>query len=97
MVIIISPGCEKIFARQVDTHNRRGYIGLMKISEYRRKSGLTQRELANLIGVTDVAIGRYEAGRIPEPAILRKIYDVTKGRVGPNDFYDFPALKRSGH
>ncbi len=36
---------------------------MSKISELRQKSGLTQRELAYIVGVTETTIRNYEKGR----------------------------------
>lgn len=62
----------------------------MKLSEYRRSIGMTQRDLANLIGVSDVALSRYESGRVPESSVMRRIFEVSEGRVSPNDFFEIP-------
>jgi hypothetical protein len=32
---------------------------------------------------------------IPRPPTMMQIYVVTKGRVTPNDFYEFPKLRRA--
>lgn len=36
---------------------------MSKIAELRESAGLTQRELANIVGVTDTTIRNYEKGR----------------------------------
>jgi len=42
-----------------------------RIKEYRTKRGLTQRELAGMVGVTDAAIWNYETGRCnPRKAVI---------------------------
>jgi len=48
-----------------------------RIREVRRKLGLTQAEFGKRVGVTNVSVARYEAGRIPHLQILSQI-----GRAG---------------
>jgi transcriptional regulator with XRE-family HTH domain len=44
-----------------------------RIREVRRKLGLTQAEFGRWLGVTNISVARYEAGRIPRFNILREI------------------------
>ena len=62
----------------------------MDLKTWRKKEGLTQRELADLTGLSDVTICRYESReRKPtEESVIMRLYEVTKGQVTPNDFYD---------
>ena len=47
------------------------------ISDLRKEKGLTQRELADKIGVTDRAISKWENGRgMPDISLLRKLSEV---------------------
>lgn len=47
-----------------------------KIKEYRKKIGLTQKELADITGISLMSIRRYEGGeRIPDVYVMRKIAD----------------------
>ena len=47
------------------------------ISELRKEKGLTQKELADKIGVTDRAISKWENGRgMPDISLLRKISEI---------------------
>ena len=49
----------------------------MNLKEIRLKRGMTQKELAISIGVTDAAICQYETGaREPDLETLRKLSDV---------------------
>ena len=61
---------------------------MLKIKEFREKKGLTQQELANLVGVDRVSIARYESeNRSPNHEILLKLsleLDTT-----PNDLLGF--------
>ena len=42
-----------------------------RIKEYRKKRGLTQKELGKMIGVTDASIGNYELGnQNPRSAVV---------------------------
>ena len=46
----------------------------MTIKEARKQAGMTLKELAAAVGVSDVAICRYESGkRTPRPAIAKRI------------------------
>lgn len=51
-----------------------------RLKALRQEKGLTQKEVAKLIGTTDVSIGRYEMdARVPKADILNslaKLYDV---------------------
>ncbi len=62
----------------------------MKLIEYRRSRGLTQPELAEMIGCKTSAVSRYENGRTPEPVTIKRIAAVTQGAVTPNDFHGVP-------
>ena len=46
----------------------------MKIKEYRKSAGLTQEELADLVGASNVSISLYERGiQSPDIEMLKKI------------------------
>ena len=60
----------------------------MTVADYLKAKNLPQVRLAELIGVTEAAMSRYVAGRIPTPKILKKIVVATDGAVQPNDFYE---------
>lgn len=57
------------------------------IFKYRSRRKMTLKEFADLVGVQPQAIHRYERGRIPEVAILRRIVEATGGEVTAADFY----------
>jgi transcriptional regulator with XRE-family HTH domain len=63
----------------------------MKLAEWRKAKNLKLSDAADLVGVTAVAFGRYERGRVPDPGRLQKIIEVTDGAVTANDFFDVPA------
>lgn len=60
-----------------------------KIRELRRQKGFTQREMAELIGVSEGAIGMYETGeRIPKDDIkikISKLFDKPVGYIFFNE------------
>ncbi len=61
-----------------------------RIKEARRKVHLTQLELGNKVNVTDVAISRYEHGRVtPRLKTLVAIAVITKTPI--EWFFDMPA------
>ena len=48
-----------------------------RLREKKKKKGLTQRELANLLGISASSVGMYEQGRRePENALLSKLCNV---------------------
>jgi len=54
---------------------------------------MTQEQLARDLGLTTVTVARYESGaRLPGPAVMIALFEVSGGRVQPNDFYDLPAI-----
>lgn len=60
----------------------------MKLTAFRKEQNLTRAALADLIGVSGAAITRYEdQGRIPDSRVMKRIMEVTGGKVTPNDFY----------
>jgi transcriptional regulator with XRE-family HTH domain len=64
-----------------------------RIKELRKKKGITQKELASYLGVSDRAVGYYESGqRTPPPDILQKIADFfnvsTDYLLGRTDIYN---------
>ncbi len=60
----------------------------MKMQAWREKQGMSRAKLAAKLEISEMSVGRYENGRIPEPSVMRKIIKVTKGMVRPNSFYD---------
>jgi predicted transcriptional regulator len=60
----------------------------MKLSEYLKKQGLSQQDLAEMLGITQAAVGRYiTKGSIPRRPILRKLAEITGNEVTFQDFY----------
>lgn len=66
----------------------------MLLRYYLHQKGLKASQFADMIDATEMAVSHYLAGkRIPAPVIMRRIYEVTKGKVTANDFYNFPDTK----
>ena len=62
-----------------------------QLKAWRQEQGYSTTRLGALLGVGDATISRYERGRrLPEPAIMVKLYVLSRGAVQPNDFYDLP-------
>ncbi|NRA88323.1 MAG: helix-turn-helix transcriptional regulator [Rhizobiales bacterium] len=64
----------------------------MKLKTWLTQADISRADFADEIGVNKRTITRYLDGdRKPGADIFSKIFDVTKGNVTPNDFYDLPA------
>lgn len=64
----------------------------MKLSDYMRTAGITEREMAARLGCSIGGIRKWKSGeRIPRPEVISRIAEVTHGAVVPSDFYDIPA------
>jgi transcriptional regulator with XRE-family HTH domain len=60
----------------------------MKLADWIGQSNIARKVLASRIGVSKMAISRYERGeRIPEKHTMAAIFAETRGEVAPNDFY----------
>jgi transcriptional regulator with XRE-family HTH domain len=60
----------------------------MKLTDWMKREGVERQAFASRIGVTPMALGRYERGeRIPEKETMAAIVVETAGAVTPNDFY----------
>ena len=67
----------------------------MKLDVYLSMSDLSVAEFAARLGVHRMTVYRYCDGtRQPKLSVLRKIYRTTNGQVTPNDFIDFPTVRR---
>lgn len=59
----------------------------MKLADWREKTGLTQTQVAERLGVAALAVSQWETGRrFPSRENQRKIAEVTEGAVLPNDW-----------
>lgn len=59
----------------------------MQLKKYLESREISPREFADKVGVTKQAISRYLRGRVPRQDVVMKINKITRGEVGPNDFY----------
>jgi DNA-binding XRE family transcriptional regulator len=60
----------------------------MKLLNFMQSHQMTDEKMAEKIGVTRIAVYMYKVGqRIPRKEIMKKIRDVSDGKVQPNDFY----------
>jgi transcriptional regulator with XRE-family HTH domain len=65
------------------------WVSAMKLVDYRKKRGLTQKQLGELLDLEQPTVARYEAGkRLPQRDELDRIYKLTDGEVTANDFVD---------
>jgi len=64
----------------------------MKLRTYRAISNLTQQEIAQKLGVSELSIIKYEGGtNMPSRETMVRIYEITSGLVTPNDFFDLES------
>lgn len=60
----------------------------MKLQDYLKHSHQTLTVFSETVGVSEVSMGRYAAGkRVPRPAIMRRIVEASGGAVTANDFF----------
>jgi predicted transcriptional regulator len=60
----------------------------MQLASYLTKRHIHPADFAKQIGVSGEAVRRYLVeGRIPTPAVMTRILEVTQGKVTANDFY----------
>lgn len=66
----------------------------MRLQEWLSEEGIKREAFAADIGVTAVAVSRYCSGaRMPDRETMRRIYQLTRGAVDPNSFYDLPRIE----
>lgn len=65
----------------------------MLLKTWRRRAGLTNRQLAEKLAVGEEAVRRYQLNhdhpecQVPSRPVMLRIVEVTEGKVKPNDFY----------
>jgi hypothetical protein len=65
----------------------------MKLAPYLRARDIEPGDFAEELGVADETLRRYLIGtRIPVPDVMRRIVELCRGWVTPNDFFDLDAL-----
>jgi hypothetical protein len=67
----------------------------MRLLDWMTAENLSYAAAARRLGFANgTDCWRYANGQtIPRPPTMMQIYVVTKGRVTPNDFYEFPKLR----
>ena len=61
------------------------------LKAYLTKRRISQRDFAAKIGVNESAVSRQiTQNRLPEPEVMQRIIDVTKGQVTANDWFIIP-------
>lgn len=71
----------------------------MRLAVWRREAGMTQTELANMLGCSQAYVSSMERPRdwaVPCPALVIELYVLSGGAVGPGDWYDLPDLAKIG-
>lgn len=64
----------------------------MQLREWLQKHNMNLSAFARRVGVSPAAVSRYlREERMPQPGVMERIYQETRGKVGPADFYQ---LKR---
>tara|TARA_R100000365_G_C2748614_1_gene80774 strand:- start:16233 stop:16436 length:204 start_codon:yes stop_codon:yes gene_type:complete len=59
----------------------------MLLTNYLSTNGISDEAFAALVGVTSHGVRKWRYGeRVPRPDQMRKISEVTAGKVQPNDF-----------
>lgn len=60
---------------------------------WRLEKGLTQRQLATLCGVSDMAVSRWERDWVlPDREAFERLITLSVGAVTPNDWFNIPRL-----
>lgn len=62
----------------------------LKIWRLKQRPPLTQAQLAQKVGVSDMSISLYEDGRTPRPRVLAALCALTRLKI--SDFYPKPAI-----
>ncbi|WP_370931070.1 helix-turn-helix domain-containing protein [Bartonella sp. DGB1] len=62
------------------------------LNKFLKDNRLSQKDFACLIGVSQASVSYYlTRERLPKPAVIKKIFEVTEGQVTPNDFYNLTS------
>ncbi len=67
----------------------------MKLRDWRRLRGFTQKQAAEHIGTSQPSIAKCETGCVPSAELMKKIIRGTEGAVTANDFFDLAGLTSS--
>lgn len=67
-----------------------------KLRVYMERNCITVEDFAHRAQCTVTSVYRYRSGeRIPNQAVMRRIYEITGGKVNAQDFYDMPKIKKA--
>lgn len=65
----------------------------MTLNEYIKLHEMTGLAFANLVGAQKGLVSKWRRGNVrPSRHYYQKIYEVTGGRVTPNDFFDLESV-----
>jgi len=64
------------------------------LRDYMDRNGLTQAQMAEMLGVRQPSVGRYLKGQVPDPVIMQKIIDATEGQVTADSFFIIPPKRK---
>ena len=68
----------------------------MHLVTYLHESKLSAAKFGREIGVARSTVIRYLLGeRVPNKEAMARIYQVTRGQVRPDDFYELPHLEEA--
>uniref|UniRef100_A0A832H306 XRE family transcriptional regulator n=1 Tax=Oscillatoriales cyanobacterium SpSt-402 TaxID=2282168 RepID=A0A832H306_9CYAN len=70
-----------------------GEIAVSKVADLRKKSGLTQRQLADLVGVTESTIRNLENNRNGVDQIERVVKLCRALNCSPEDLIEYQAIE----
>jgi anhydro-N-acetylmuramic acid kinase len=66
----------------------------MKLRTFRALTKMTQQQLAQQLGISELSVIKYEQGdTTPSREQMLKIYRLSSGAVTPNDFYDLDSIE----
>lgn len=66
----------------------------MTLDQWLKRNDVTETAFAERISSSQASVNRYRKGRVPESAVMRRIFLATKGQVTANDFFGFSRRVR---
>lgn len=67
----------------------------MRLEEYLTVNHVSRADFAVQIEVSVESVRRYLNGRVPEPSVMCKIIEATRGQVSANDFFHISASAKA--
>lgn len=67
----------------------------MRLATWRKAQKMTQGELAAQLGCSQPYVSQIERAKdpiVPGAAVMVEIFELTRGAVQPNDFFELPTL-----